>query len=61
MFSRRVRAPFAMLALSTSIAAFAADEGTHAITIYSKIFLQALTAEDTEDAEEGQKQKNTRK
>ena len=35
MFSRRLRAPFAMLALTASIAAFAADEGTHAITIYS--------------------------
>jgi len=35
MFTRRLRAPFAMLTLTASIAAFAADEGTHAITIYS--------------------------
>ena len=35
MYSRRLRAAFALLALTASIAAFAADEGTHAITIYS--------------------------
>ena len=37
MFSRRLRAPFAMLTLTASIASFAADEGTHAITIYSAV------------------------
>ena len=35
MSSRRLRAPFSLLALTASIAAFAADEGNHAITIYS--------------------------
>jgi len=37
MFARRLRAPFALLTLTASIAAFAADEGTHAITIYSSV------------------------
>ena len=35
MFARRLRAPFALLALAASFACLAADDGTHAITIYS--------------------------
>ena len=35
MLVRRLRAPFALLALAATFAAFAAEDGTHAITIYS--------------------------
>lgn len=35
MSCRRFRAPFALLALTASIASFAADEGSNAVTIYS--------------------------
>ena len=35
MFAPRLRGPFALLALAASFAAFAAEDGTHAITIYS--------------------------
>jgi len=35
MFARPLRVPFALLALAASFASFAADDGTHAITIYS--------------------------
>ena len=46
MFCHRLRAPFALLALSASIAAFAAaDEGSHAITIYSTATPGALSAD----------------
>ena len=43
MYSRRLRAPFALLALTASLAAFAADEGTHAITIYSTMTPGAIS------------------
>jgi hypothetical protein len=35
MYSRRLRAPFALLAIAASLSALAADEGSHALTIYS--------------------------
>src|SRR6185503_15271716 len=35
MYSRRLRAPFALLAIAASLGALAAEEGSHAITIYS--------------------------
>ncbi len=43
MYSRRLRAPFAMLALTASLVASAADEGTHAITIYSTMTPGAIS------------------
>ncbi|MFN0038737.1 MAG: DUF4139 domain-containing protein [Burkholderiales bacterium] len=45
MNRRFVRAPFALLALASSIASFAADEGSHAITIYSTMTPGAISAD----------------
>ncbi|HEX7952151.1 MAG TPA: hypothetical protein VF523_03660 [Burkholderiales bacterium] len=43
MFSSCMRAPFAMLAVAASFAAFAADEGSDAITIYSTMTPGAIS------------------
>ncbi|HVY06965.1 MAG TPA: DUF4139 domain-containing protein [Burkholderiales bacterium] len=45
MFASRFRAPFALLALSVSLAAFAGEEGLHAITIYSTAAPGAISPE----------------
>ncbi len=43
MSCSRLRAPFAMLALAASLSAFAAEEGTHAVTIYSTMTPGAIS------------------
>ena len=45
MVCKRLRVPFAMLALTTSIAALAADEGSHALTIYSTVTPGSISPE----------------
>ena len=54
MFCRRLRAPFAMLALTTSIAVFAADEGSHALTIYSTLTPGSISPEQYRNGGDGQ-------
>ncbi len=54
MICLRLRAPFALLALTTSIAAFAADEGTHALTIYSTLTPGAIAPDQYRNGGGGQ-------
>ena len=45
MYSRRLRAPFALLAIAASFGALAAEEGSHALTIYSTATPGAISPE----------------
>jgi hypothetical protein len=45
MYPRRLRAPFALLAIAASLGALAAEEGSHALTIYSTATPGAISPE----------------
>ena len=54
MLCRRLHAPFALLALTASMAASAADEGSHALTIYSTATPGSISPEQYRNGGSGQ-------